>query len=274
MSDANPWQPVRIQLVVTGRGEAKCAANLVGKVIHAAGRAIHPLEAVAADQRPRKQIRNISKLLPAQAGRQVPTKRHLEVIRELGKRLADPAVICILIDDLEKGERQAAAAHFEYYRRMLDDIPAKNAAARSSVHFLVNMLEAYFFHDVEATNQVIEGLELGRHDGDVEDISHPKNALENEIKQRIGRDRGYRETDDAVKIVRHLNLETVLADPDQCRSLRTLVAWCWEQIGQERTDQFQLKGGAYWDVTASQLRERPARVEPLGVETSYQPVSC
>lgn len=136
------------------------------------------------------------------------------------------------------------------------------------------MLEAYFFNDVDATNQVIESLELARHDGDVENISHPKNTLEKLIKKQIGKNRGYRETDDAVEIVRHLNLETVLADPDQCRSLRTLVAWCWEQIGQERTDRFQLKEGAYWEVTASQLRERPSRVESLGDETSYQPVSC
>lgn len=273
MSDANSGQPVCIQLVVTGHGEAKCASSVIGKIF-GTFHAIKPLEPIRADQRPRQTIRTTSGRSSGQFDKDVPTKRHLEVIRELGKRLADPAVICILIDDLEGGERTVAVAHFEYYRRMLNDIPAVNVTARSSAHFLVNMLEAYFFHDVEATNRVIEGLELGRHDGDVEDISHPKDALKNEIKQRIGQNRGYRETEDAVKIVRHLNLETVLADPDQCRSLRTLVAWCWEQIGQERTDRFQLKDGAYWEVTASQLRVCPARVEALGVETSYQPVSC
>ena len=46
----------------------------------------------------------------------------------------------------------------------------------ASVHFLVNMLEAYYFAHAAATNGVL-GTELEDFEGDVESIRHPKNDL-------------------------------------------------------------------------------------------------
>ena len=41
------------------------------------------------------------------------------------------------------------------YRRVLDTILSSSQSRRASVHFLVNMLEAYFFAHSDAVNSVL-----------------------------------------------------------------------------------------------------------------------
>ena len=61
----------------------------------------------------------------------------------------------ILIDDLEYRRRDQAPLAFDRYRTALD-IALKALKHRASVHFLVYMLEAYYFADARAINAVLE----------------------------------------------------------------------------------------------------------------------
>ena len=51
----------------------------------------------------------------------------------------------ILVDDLEAGRSDSAQEIFDRYRLALDTILTERKSRRASVHFLVNMLEAYYF---------------------------------------------------------------------------------------------------------------------------------
>jgi hypothetical protein len=49
----------------------------------------------------------------------------------------------------------------------------------------------------------------------------------------------------------------VLANPDTCRSLRTLFGWCSRAIGREFFDVYQLANRSYFDMTRSQIEALP-----------------
>ncbi|MBV8488685.1 MAG: DUF4276 family protein, partial [Planctomycetaceae bacterium] len=152
----------------------------------------------------------------------------------------------ILIDDLEHDYSHQAAELFQRYRDAFDTMLTSEAhRARASVHFLVNMLEAYYFAHAEAVNSVL-GTNLSDFVGDVETIRHPKSHLKKHCP-------GFDEIVHGRQIVEHLNAEHVLSDPDTCRWLRTLFGWCSRAIGREFTDVYQLKEGQYSDVTKPQI---------------------
>jgi len=81
----------------------------------------------------------------------------------------------LLIDDLEHDRAEEAEEVYARYRAALDVmLTPRGLESRASVHFLVNMLEAYYFADATAVNSVL-GTDLEDFDGDVETIPHPKN---------------------------------------------------------------------------------------------------
>jgi hypothetical protein len=124
----------------------------------------------------------------------------------------------------------------------------KTEKKRASVHFLVNMIEAYYFADAQAINQML-GTSLQDYEGDVETIRHPKGDL----KQLY---RGFDEVEDGGKILEYLNVEYVLSKPDTCASLRTLFAWCLKALGKNlNDDQYQLRNGKLSEITKGQLDE-------------------
>ena len=102
---------------------------------------------------------------------------------------------------------------------------------RASVHFLVNMLEAYYFADAAAINGVL-GTELIDFEGDVETIRHPKNDLKKLSP-------GFDEVEHGRLILERLDVIHVLSNPSTCRSLRTLFGWCSKAIGREFTDVYR-----------------------------------
>lgn len=165
-----------------------------------------------------------------------------------------------------------AAEKFQRLRSTIDTMLANEVALRSnaSVHFFVNMLEAYYFAHVDAVNEVL-AINLAEHAGDCENIVHPKNEL-----KRLAKQAGvpFDERSNGAEIVPKLNLDQILSNPQTCRALRTLVAWCWEAVGETRSEKFRLTDGVYWDITAGQLSDLPAveRISPLAVEESYQPL--
>ena len=71
----------------------------------------------------------------------------------------------ILIDDLEYRRRDQALLVFDRYRTALDTA-LKALKHRASVHFLVYMLEAYYFANARAIKTVL-GNSVADHEGDV-----------------------------------------------------------------------------------------------------------
>jgi hypothetical protein len=156
----------------------------------------------------------------------------------------------ILIDDLEHDYKEQAEEVFQRYRVALDTLlQPVGLETRASVHFLVNMLEAYYFADASAINGVL-GTELDDHQGDVETIRHPKNDL-----KRIRP--GFDEVAHGRLILERLDVTRVLSNPSTCRWLRTLFGWCTKAIGREFTDICQLRSGSYHEVTRPQIDTLP-----------------
>jgi len=154
----------------------------------------------------------------------------------------------LLVDDLEHGRSEIANAVFLRYREALDSV-LKDSRWRAGVHFLVNMLEAYYFADPVAVKTAL-GIEIDRREEDVESIRHPKRELKVLIP-------GFDEVKSGNLIARQISLERVLEYPERCASLRSLVAWCTRALGRPVDDRFQLKGGAQFAVTAGQKEQLP-----------------
>jgi len=106
---------------------------------------------------------------------------------------------------------------------------------RAAVHFLIYMLEAYYFADANAINLVLS-TDLIDYEGDVETIRHPKG----ELKKLVN---GFDEVEHGGKILSLLDVEHVLSNSTTAASLRTLYQWCWTKMGQTPTDKYQLLKG-------------------------------
>ncbi len=150
----------------------------------------------------------------------------------------------ILVDDLERAHADQVGSVFSLYRGIFDSI-CRPQANRAAVHFLVNMLEAYFFVDTVTTNAVL-GTTLVAPLTDVEKIAHPKN----ELKALCS---GFDEIEHGGLILQQIDLDVVLADPNTCCSLRTLIKWCMLAINEPITERFQLLSGKLNPVTEPQL---------------------
>ena len=157
----------------------------------------------------------------------------------------------LLIDDLEYGRRSQAQQIFDRYRTALDTV-LNTLKHRASVHFLVYMLEAYYFADAQATNTVLK-TSLLDHGNDVETIRNPKSDLRQ-------MDPSFREIDDGGRILDQIDIEHVLSRPDACASLRTLFAWCVEVLAQHPNfdradfyDKYNLHEGKLSEITETQL---------------------
>ena len=157
----------------------------------------------------------------------------------------------LLIDDLEYSRRDQALEVFNLYRTVLDTI-LNDLKHQASVHFLVNMLEAYYFADAQAINVVLE-TSLSDYEGDVETIRNPKSDLR-QVHPSFG------EIDDGGRILDQIDIEHVLSRPDACASLRTLFAWCVKVLEKysdndcaDFYDKYKLRDGELSEITGTQL---------------------
>ena len=157
----------------------------------------------------------------------------------------------LLIDDLEYDNKDLAPQIFSRYRTAFDKV-LKELKHRASMHFLVYMLEAYYFADAEAIKAILNAS-LSDYEGDVEEIHHPKGDLKglyprfNEIKH-------------GGAILDKINIEHVLSCPDTCASLRTLFAWCVKVLETysdhdcaDLYDKYRLHDGKLSEITRTQL---------------------
>ena len=188
------------------------------------------------------------------SGKTIPDKDVSEIGFKAREHLsADGCHFVILIDDLEYDRKNLAQQVFDRYRQAIDTVLTADQRTRASVHFLVNMLEAYFFADASAVNAVLDlDPPLEDYVGDVETIPHPKAKLKDLYP-------GYHEKDDGGRILNQINVEHILARPDSCASLRTLFAWCFKVLEQFTydpsflVDKYHLQDGIYYEITRPQL---------------------
>ena len=184
------------------------------------------------------------KLKMVGSGKKIPNKDAVRIGFPARDYLKDPCTYVLLLDDLEYDRTDRAQQIFERYRNALDPI-LLNQKHRASVHFLVNMLEAYYFADAATVNAVL-GTSLNDYEGDVETIRHPKGKL----KQIYW---GFNEKEHGGRILDRLDVEKVLSNPNTCASLRTLFAWCLKALGEVPTDKYQLSSGKLSKITKAQL---------------------
>ncbi|HZL36330.1 MAG TPA: hypothetical protein VFC78_13510 [Tepidisphaeraceae bacterium] len=131
----------------------------------------------------------------------------------------------MVVDDLDGDMPQPV---FQRYRGAVDGILRKPGFdSRAAVHFLVSMVEAYYFAHSQAVNNVAGRNVLeSDHPTDVEMIRHPKGKL-----KQLWPD--FRERVHGQQIIRILDLSHVLHRPTECCWLRALIAWCVDRIRQE-----------------------------------------
>ena len=165
--------------------------------------------------------------------------------------MTDVCHFVLLIDDLEYDRRDQAQQVFDRYRLALDTV-LNTLKHRASVHFLVNMLEAYYFADAQAINAILK-TSLSDNEDDVEEIRQPKNKL-----------KGLYSCFDEIKhggaILNKINIEHILSRPDACASLRTLFAWCVKVLEKYSNydcvdfyDKYRLHDEKLCEITRTQL---------------------
>ncbi|MCI0638215.1 MAG: DUF4276 family protein [Gemmataceae bacterium] len=240
--EAPAWRFVRFGLLVTGKGEERFLPRLF-RALTENGQCTFQVIARISQLSP--IVSTKKKLKMVGVGKQIPTKDEEIGIaaRMFLQKHADSYVV--VIDDLEGSRVQFAKDVFERYRRLLDTmLKPFGLQDRASVHFLANMMEAYYFADARAINEVM-GTTWADYDGDVEELAHPKNDLKTKLA-------GFDEIDHGKKIVDRLDLRHVLSRPDTCAFLRTIIGWCVRAMGIPVGVEFRLVDGNYSEITKCQ----------------------
>jgi hypothetical protein len=243
-AENNEWKFFKFGLIVTGKGEEQFLPSFfrslaeTGRCTFSVIRRIGQLSAITSGRRRLKMVGT---------GKVIPDRDAKEIGFPARKYLAEGARFVILVDDLEPNRAPQATEVYQRYRAALDTILPEPQRRRASVHFFVNMLEAYYFADAQAVNSVLR-TSLNDYESDVETICHPKSDLKELYP-------GFDEIGHGRAIVASLDLPHVLSRPDTCAALRTLFGWCSRAIGQPPTDRFELVRGSYSELTKGQIDE-------------------
>lgn len=230
-------------LIVTGEGEREHIPKLFRSLMESG---ICYFEVIRKVEQLTPKTSSKGKITIVGSGKVIPNKDAERIGYPARNYLNKLCSYVLLLDDLEYDRTNQAQQIFERYRNALDTILI-DQKHRASVHFLVNMLEAYYFANAEAINTVL-GTSLTDYTGDVETIRHPKGDLK-------GIYPGFNERKHGGKILDHLDIEYVLSRPDTCASLRTLFAWCSKCLGESPTDKYRLLDGILSEITKSQLED-------------------
>ena len=159
-------------LIVTGETEEQHLPKLfkslmgTGNCTFEVIRRVDQLGAITSEER-LKALGNRKDIPSQEAKIGLAARRYLRI---------DDCHFVLLIDDLEYDRRDQAQQIFDRYRLALDTV-LNGLKHRASVHFLVNMLEAYYFADARAINAVLKTSLLDYED-DVETIRTLKAILE------------------------------------------------------------------------------------------------
>jgi len=266
MHNASSTNPISVQdktcyyfhfnLIVTGKGERKHLPKLF-KSLMATETCSFQVIRFIGQRSPITSEKRKNKYEMVGTRKAIPNKDQDEIGLPARKHLQDdPCQLVILIDDLEHDRRQNAQEVFNRYRRAFDTILTDSQKTRASVHFLVNMLEAYYFADVQSLNSVLSlNPSLEDYKDDVEDIRHPKAEILKLYPH-------FHESDDGGKILDVLDVEHVLSRSDTCAWLRTLFVWCIKALKDHPSyesfsffNKFQFFDGKLSEITSSQLEQ-------------------
>ena len=214
----------RFGLIVTGEGEEEFLPKLFRAVMSRANCAFVVLRRVG-QLSPITSPKRILKIVGS--GKRLPTKDENIGLAALHFLRQHPRSYVMIVDDLEGDRRDRADHVFARYRTALDEVLGPpSMKSRAAVHFLANMLEAYYFADFRAVNSAAGADVLAAdHPTDVEQIRHPKNDL-----KRLWP--GFDEKKHGKEIVGSLDIEHVLSRPKECCWLRTMFAWCVAKLSE------------------------------------------
>lgn len=233
------WAFYRVALLVTGETEelhlpalfrnfaatGRCAFTVIRRVPQ-----LNPLTSV---RREKVRLRSGKTL----------TSRDEELGLAVRRALNTGFDLVLVVDDLERRHLEPA---YTRYRSALDTmLCTEEQRSRVSVHFLVNMLEAYYFADTSAVNRAL-GTQLEDHPDDVETIPHPKNELKKLHP-------AFREKEHGGAILSMLNVQHVLSHPSKCLGLRTLFAWLVRAMRLDVGSALCLTEGALSPTTRAQI---------------------
>ena len=239
----NPRRPfVRFGLIVTGKGEAIFLPTFFRSVLETGRCTFEVIRRI--DQRspitsPKRKQRMVG------TDKVIPDRDATDIGFPARKYLSSETRFVILIDDLEADREGKIQEVFELYRTAMDPVLTPENRRRASVHFFVNMLEAYYFADSRAVNRVLD-TKIEDHPGDVETIRNPKS----ELKKLY---RGFHEIEHGRRIVGALRMRHVLSRGDTCASLRTLFAWICKVVGEPESETYRLLDGRYSEITKGQI---------------------
>ena len=242
-SGAGPdWRFIHFGLIVTGETEERCLPDLfrsmaaTGMCSFSVIRRIGQRSPIRSDRRRLKMVGS---------GKMIPDRDVIEIGLPARNYLSSETRYLLLIDDLEAGRSDDVQDIFFRYRRAFDTILTAIQSRRASVHFLVNMLEAYYLADSQAVNSVLD-TEFDDYEGDVETIRNPKACMKKLHP-------GFDTVKDGCRIIGSLAIPHVLSRKDACASLRTLFAWVYKAIGEPDCELRQHLVGGYNDVTKGQI---------------------
>ena len=165
------WQFSCFGLIVTGRTEEECLP-LLFRSISASGKCAFAVIRRIGQRSPVKSEKR--KLQMVGSGKSIPDKDATDIGLPARRFLERESSFVVLVDDIEARRSGEIQQVYDRYRVALDTILRPNQIGRASVHFLANMLEAYYFADAQALQQVL-AIEIEDHEGDVEKIRNPKN---------------------------------------------------------------------------------------------------
>ena len=236
------WRFIHFGLIVSGETEERCLPELF-RSMAATGRCSFSVIRRIGQRSPIRSDRRLLKMVGS--GKMIPDRDVTEIGLTARNYLSSGTRYVLLIDDLEAGRSDEYQDIFIRYRRTFDTILTPIQSRRASVHFLVNMLEAYYLADSRAVNSVLD-TELDDYEGDVETIRNPKAFMKNLHP-------GFDTVKDGCRIIGSLAIPHVLSRKDACASLRTLFAWVYRAIGEPDCELRQHLVGGYNDVTKGQI---------------------
>ena len=215
----------RFWLIVTGKGEEESLPHLF-RVFMAKAHCVFTVIRRVGQRSPITASDRILRMVGK--GQRLPPKDEEEIgLPVLAYLRRYPGSYAMVVDDLEGARRAIAPQVFARYRTALDEVlMPSNLHTRAAVHFLANMLEAYYFADSHAVNAVAGTVVIAAdHPTDVEQIGDPKAKLKQLWHE-------FDERGHAGPILRSLDAEHVLARPAECCWLRAMFAWCVAKLAE------------------------------------------
>lgn len=232
------WPFVRVGLIVTGETEERCLPDLFSLLTSQGTCSFRVIRRVGQRSPITSEKR---KLKMVGAGKEIPNRDAEQIGLPARRFIGSEGDFVILVDDLEFDRSSQATAVFDRYRLAFDTMLPNESMGKAAVHFLVNMLEAYYFADSKAVNSVL-GTNLEDFEGDVETKRHPKNELKTFHA-------AFDENEHGPLIVRALDVMHILSRSDACASLRTMFVWA----AAATRSTVALPGGRLFSITKPQL---------------------